>query len=423
MSHRSEYETQRSTLEERRASGNLDDRTADAIEQLCDALDPEVDDEPVPEGEDPRAVKTLDMYTRRLRLIAERFDGTLTDTTASTLNEEMQRWYDGSHPAVDDNGVTENTISNYQGPLRVFYRFHEYGIDPTDIEITTPERSTIDPEDMLSDDELGKIRTHIDSARLRMVFEFLLNTGIRNRAARTIRVADVRLQEGVFHLNEDVEGLKQAAARGTKRPLLGAEPAVRRWLNEHPAPGEQGAYLITNRPDSPHLDPTSPVSHTHLGKLLEDLKTSVGIDKPLHPHALRHNFVTRAKRDYEMDDATIKYLIGHPPESTVMERTYQHISSETHVMDAEASVASEETRERRGLTPKRCTGCDAALGASSGVCDVCGTVYAPDIAVDSRQTLTGGSPESVARALLSDDDLKQRLVTELREQLADDGEP
>lgn len=415
MPHRQEYETQRKTLEQRVAEGNIDEEIGAAIKELCDAFDASVDSVSVPEGERHRAVKTLDMYTRRLRLIAERFEGKLTNTTAGALNEEMQQLYDGTHPAVDDSGVTRNTISNYQGPLRVFYRFHNDGIDPEDIDITTPDRSSIEIGDMLSNDELELIRSNIDTPRERMVFELLLNTGIRNTAARTVLISDLDLQQAVFHLNEDADGLKGATARGTKRPLLGAEPAVRQWLKEHPAPGNPEAYLLTNSPNSPNLEPTSPVSHTHLGKLLQGIKESAAIDKPLHPHALRHNFVTRAKRDYEMDDATIKYLIGHPADSNVMERTYQHISSETHVQDAKNSTGTDTVPERRGLTPRHCTGCGASLETGTDSCDACGITYSLAVGAGGREFDQG--LVAVAEAILADDVLKRQLVNEVTEQI------
>lgn len=89
MPHREEYETQRETLERKVKDGHVGQRTANAIGRMCDALDPANTTVPIPDGEKHRAVKTLDMYTRRLRLIAERFDGNLTDTTARKINDEM----------------------------------------------------------------------------------------------------------------------------------------------------------------------------------------------------------------------------------------------------------------------------------------------------------------------------------------------
>lgn len=417
MPYRDEYRTQRATLERRVVDGDVDEETARAIKQLCDAFDPEIDRVPLPDAEEYRAVKTLDMYTRRLRLVAERFDGDMIDTTAEALNEEMQRWYDGTHPAVDDGGLAENTISNYQGPLRVFYRYHDFGVVPEEIEITTPNGTAFDPDDMLSDDELQRIRNCIDSARNRAVFEFLLNTGIRNTAARTVTISDIDLREGVFHLNEGADGLKGAADRGTKRPLLGAEPAVREWLRDHPDSGNADAYLITNRPESPHLDPTTPVSHTHLGKLLREVKRAADVDKPLHPHALRHNFVTRAKRDYGMDDATIKYLIGHPPESRVMERTYQHVSAETHVEDAVAAAGIREDSGRTGFTPESCFGCGLDLNAGADSCPSCGTLYSPMVGFESMEVNRSPAPRAVIDALLADEEFKRQLVSAVSERL------
>lgn len=128
---------------------------------------------------------------------------------------------------MPDDGLTENTVSNYQGPLRVFYRFHDFGVTPDEITIITPTQSTVDPDDLLTDEELRAIRKSIDSPRNRAIFEFLFNTGTRNTATRTLRVGDVDLRWGLFHLNDEADGLKGADERGTERPLLGAEPAIR----------------------------------------------------------------------------------------------------------------------------------------------------------------------------------------------------
>jgi integrase/recombinase XerD len=413
MVHRDEYETQRRTLTRKVENGQVDSSTADAIEQMCDAFDEEVDSEPCPAGENHRAVKTLDMYVRRLRLTAERMGEDLTDTTAEALNREMQSWFDGTHPDVSDAGINENTVSNYQGPLRVFYRFHDFGVDPDDIDITTPTTTRFDPSDMLTDAELQQVRETIANPRDRAIFEFLLNTGTRNTAARTITIDGIDLANGTFHLNESADGLKGAAERGTERPLLGAEPAVRDWLRHHPASENPDAHLFTNRPGSPHLDPMTPISHTHLGKVLRRIKRDSSIEKPMHPHALRHNFVTRAKQDYDMDDTTIKYLIGHPADSSVMERTYQHISPEVHVEEAVSAAEGTSSPDRRGLTPQSCTGCGSPLNAAAETCKTCGVVYSPAIGVSSIQADPAVSPEEVAAAMLERPELREQLVSEL----------
>ncbi|MFC4408498.1 tyrosine-type recombinase/integrase [Haloarchaeobius iranensis] len=396
--------------------GSVEPATAEAIAKLCDALDETVGDVPCPEGEPHRSVKTLDMYTRRLRLIAQRYSGDILDTTAAELNTEMRTWLNGTHPDVDDDGLSVNTVSNYQSPLRIFFRYHDHlGVTPEDIEIETPSAATLDPGEMLTDSEIRRVRDAVTNPLERVVFEFLLHTGMRNTATRMLTVGGVDLRSGTFELNVDSDGLKGAQERGETRPLLGAEPIVREWLTVHPAADDPDAYLFTNRPGSGYATPDKPLSHTKLGKLLSGLRDRAGIAKPLHPHALRHNFVTRAKRDHRVEDDVIKYLIGHRRDSTVMERTYQHISPKEYLTTASGGSAGQ-----RGFTPKECFECGAGLCPRQELCPDCGTVYSPgggawfrSAADENRSALV-----AFARQLL-DDELLESVPPSIRSELAE----
>jgi hypothetical protein len=189
---------------------------------------------------------------------------------------------------------------------------------------------------------------------------------------------DVDPQNGIYRLNPNVEGLKGAQKRNGNRPLLGAKAAVLNWLEYHPDPSNQENYLITARPNYSAVDPTQPVTGETIRRVMEKIKESTDIEKPMHPHAMRHNFVTIAKRDYDLPDDTIKYLIGHDAASTVMETTYSHLSGDDHVQRAEEAWGIREPDEESPLTPDICNVCGNPLEQNAKACARCGTIYTPD---------------------------------------------
>lgn len=65
------------------------------------------------------------------------------------------------------------------------------------------------------------------------------------------------------------------------------------------------------------MDPFESVSGGTIRRIMADIKAKTNIQKPMHPHAMRHTFVTIAKRDHDLPDGTIKYLIGRRRRLTV----------------------------------------------------------------------------------------------------------
>jgi hypothetical protein len=196
---------------------------------------------------------------------------------------------------------------------------------------------------------------------------------------RSLRTQDVNLEEGTFRLNPEADGLKGAEKQGKRRPLLLAEASVRDWLRYHPCPDDPDAYLFTskgkfNRPNPHHM-----LSQESIARVCRTLQQKAGIEKPLHPHILRHNFVTIAKRDYGIDDSTVKYLIGHSPDSRVMETTYAHLSEEDHIGHAEFKMGLRDDEKKESpLTPPVCPRCGESLPSDAKACPKCGVIFTPD---------------------------------------------
>lgn len=382
------------TFDEYVEDDEIDDDTADAIRELIHAYDGENVMVAKPTGEKNREPSTLMSWLYRLAVFARYRD--LTTATADELNGDVQTMLDGTHPHVNDEGLTQGTLRSYQAALRKFYGYHDFAVSPDDLPLYDKSDTSIDPNDMLTREEIQEARQAAGNPRDRAVFDLLLYTGQRREAVRTLRIKDVDVQGGTYRLNPEVDGLKGASDRNGKRPLLGAKGTLQNWLEYHPAPDEPDAYLITARPSYAAVDPFKPVSGETIRRVMEVIKSKTEIRKPMHPHAMRHNFVTIAKRDHNLADDTIKYLIGHDAASRVMETTYAHLSGDDHIERAETAWGIREPDEDSAFTPDVCNVCHSPLGANAKACERCGTVYTPD-----------------AKAVVDDidDDVKQSLST------------
>lgn len=335
----------------------------------------------------------------------------LTTATAEELQSDVQAMHDGSFPHVKDRGLTKGTLRAYQAALRKFYGYHtEYSVESNEIFLFDKETPSVDPHDMLTKEEIHEARDACTNPRDLLIFDLLLYTGQRREAIRTLRLKDVHPEDGTYWLNPDVDGLKGAQDRNGKRPLLGAKATVQNWLDYHPDTSDPENYLITARPSYSRPNPAEPVSGETIRAVMQRIKDETDISKPMHPHMLRHNFVTIAKRDYDLPDDTVKYLIGHNPDSTVMETTYAHLSGDDHVQRAEEAWGIREPVDESILTPEICRVCGNPLEPSAKACSKCGTVYTPD-AQESKEQIEEDLKQSYRETEPDDMETMDKLDT------------
>jgi len=349
------------------------------ILELLAAYNEEKITTPKTEGDSYSTKGTLAAWCERLTTSADKIES-LTDATAGEINRVMQ--------SMNNENRSKTTVRNYQYALRSFYRYHDQlDVDPSDIAAYEPEGNGFDSEDTLTRDEIQQVKDACSNARDNLIFHLLMYTGMRNTAVRTLRVKDVDVEKGSsgrYRVNPDADGLKGASDHGEWRPLLGAAGAIREWLKYHPDPQPEN-YLVTAQPNWPRVDPTEPVTRETIRHVMEQLKEESGIDKPMHPHMMRHNFVTICKRDYDMDNDTIKWLIHHAPDSRVMETTYRHLSDQDWSQKAEVAAGHSEPEQESTLTPMSCESCGESLGPEAKACPSCGEVFAPDAKSTQRQ--------------------------------------
>ena len=395
------------TLEKAEANDEVTPTDADAIRTFVAAYDSENLMETPPEDDSALKSNTLSTYAGRLTEAARRT--TLTDADADNVNRVLQ--------SLLDEGQSKWTVHNYSTALRKFYDYHEFGPSNGDItRVDTPTGSSFDPEDVLTRDEIQEVLNAADNPRDRAVFALLIFTGMRNNALRSLRVKDVDVDAGVWRVNdEETEGLKGLEQYGSKRPLLGAEGPVRDWLSYHPASDDPDAYLITGRPKFGRANPHEPIAGSTVRRIVDRLVENTDNpeiqQKPTHPHMLRHAYVTMLKRDYEIPDETVKFLIGHSPSSKVMETTYAHLSDEDHIERVEVAAGKREPSEDDSpLTPDVCNVCGESLPPQAKACPGCGSVYAPD-ARDAQEQVQDQMKESYKQTDPEDTDTQEKLDT------------
>ena len=375
---------------------NLGEPNAKPIKDLLRALD--ADDHTsnhVVDGEQKTlAVSSLTSYGRALRLLAKEIDEPLLDTSTEDYNEVFAKWSDD---------LSGQTVKQRQSALLKFIRYHsDSAADPEGIVLVNVDTSSsLDPDTVLSGDDVNALRDACSNDRDRCMVDLLAYTGQRIRAIQTLRVRDVDPDAGAsgkYQLNETVEGLKGADKTATTRPLLGAQKSVREWLRSHPT-GDPDDYLLTSLPNATApggLTPGDSLDRSSIHVRLSRIADTAGVEKDVNPHAFRHFFVTTCKRDYELEDSEIKHLIGHGPDSRVMETTYSHLSDTEVARNVEAKVGYEVEKES-AFTPPTCHTCDEPLPGSAKACPSCGSVFTPD-AQSAKETVEKGVKQSYKEA-------------------------
>lgn len=422
-------------------AGYKDPEDAERILEMADAYDEDKLVVETPEGQDTKSVTTLKNYLSALKKIAVHV--TLTDTTTTELNTVMQGFHDGTLDNVKDDGLSKGSVRIYQNALRQFYYVHDdFGINPEDIILFKPEQKSVDPADMLSRDEIQAMRDAAECMRDLALFDFLIYTGQRNTATRSLRIKDLDLPNERFRLNENADGLKEAEKNGKWRDLLLSAATIKQYLNtEHPSPDDPDAFVFVGRPKYGGPNPHTMLDVTTIGAIIGRLadratETCPAIaSKPTTPHSLRHNFVTIALRR-GMDETAIKHQIGHRPESSVMESTYSHLKDSDHIRVAREAFDLEIEDTESELTPEVCPRCGENPPENARLCPWCGLEYTPDAKevmeranedmresyrdIDADDTETIDSLQKIDK-LLDDPEVQELLLKKLEESQTDAG--
>lgn len=392
------------------ARERLNDEQAHIL-RFSEAIDPDT-----PQNGPKKSRRTTETYTDALRRFEKKTGRALPAHTTETVLDSFDRLSDE---------LSENSISQYQSAVKVYYQWSDdHNVNPDDIAVTTPTGHAIDPDDILSGEQFHAMLDAAPTPRARAVVALLGFTGQRIRAIQTLRVRDVDPDAGAtgrYWLNDQADGMKGADEVMRKRPLLGAQAAVRDWLTYHPT-GDADDYLITTLPSTSRGEPGSRVAQNTIRRDIRKAANRADIDtdeKPVNPHAFRHFFATTALRNYDMEPSRVRALLGHGEGSRIMETTYRHLTDDDIISEVERDygVAPEEAEaaEENPLTPPSCPTCDRALDGHKE-CPRCGERFGPDAEVadvpenlDTARTHLLQGISGIAQAADDPEDVAQEM--------------
>lgn len=214
------------------------------------------------------------------------------------------------------------SVSRMISALRKFYRFllREGAIsaDPM-TKINTPKRAQHLPA-TLSSQEVDALMAKPDTdkplgLRDRAIFELMYATGLR-----VSEVVDLRLDQLHLAMN-----LLQVTGKGDKERLVPISPQATQWVDR---------YLQEARPKLlKRVQPRNvfvnfhggPMTRQGIWKNLKAYIASIGIEKDVTPHTLRHSFATRLLEN-GADLRVVQELLGHSDISTT--QIYTHLSNQ-----------------------------------------------------------------------------------------------
>jgi integrase len=368
------------------------------------------------------ADSTLYQYVATMRQMSQRADFALHEATTDKVNNYMDKLLSGNLPGVKDEGLTPGSVNNHQGIARVFFDYHSHiGVDYKGIAlINDNDNNAVDERDIFDKDDIHDIRTAATDPRDKALVDMLLYTGQRLSAVLNLRLRDINLEEGTFYLNEEAGDLKGASG---KRSLFYAENSVRAWYNNHPLT-ENGqatdpeAAFITHKNDwaNKPYEPGERLDSSTVYSQLQRIGDRAGIEKPMNPHNFRHTFVTLCKRNYGMDTDTIKNIIGHRPESNIMETTYQHLTDDDIINAAERDMGIQDKEPDSPLTPETCDVCGEVIEKETAkFCPSCGTGFTPD-AQDTQEQAQEQAEDAVVEVENKQEaEVVQAVLEDLRE--------
>lgn len=342
-------------------------------------------------------ISTITNHLSQLRLSAERADIPLTEMEKTDLDD---LFFNYKH----ERGMAEGTLRNYRKSFRKFTRFQ--GRDwSDDVKIGPSPNRNVDPDDLLTQEELDDLLEAAPNSRDRALIAVLADTAQRVTAVASLTVGSVDLtgSAGRVTLNTDADGLKGTS--GTF-PLTWSKPHVADWLNDHPRQDDPDAPLFINIRRRKG-DGDGALSYQHLHRRLKEIASLAEIpEDKVNPHNFRKTAITQWVRD-GLSEQEIKHRAGWAKDSGQFE-IYAHVTEEQMNRQILDQYGLSEDDEMGKPTLEQCPQCQTPLRDSIRFCPACGLPLSQDAARTVDQ-----AEEDILEDIVdaSDSDLRAGLKT------------
>ena len=284
---------------------------------------------------------------------------------------------------------TVSTIHLYKIRVKHFYAwlfecdYREYPACVKWIRSTNPGRGTktkglttsLDPEDLLTDEDVLKLINARDHPRDQAMIAVLYETGAEALELLNMKVKSVRFDE-----HGAVATLKGEQGRRRIR-IVDSVPYIQAWLNVHPLRKESEASLWWTLNSG-----AEGMGYDNLHRVLKTAKRDSGVKKPVSPRLLRHACLT--KMAGVLPEQKLKVFAGWNPASK-MAAVYVHLSGkdlDDDILELHGKAVIKEKEPLKGaMAPRECPRCRHENPATALFCFMCGQQL--DVTLDESKEL------------------------------------
>ena len=292
----------------------------DGLEGLLDRFEAHID---VERGLSPA---TVNAYIADLK----RYIAWLQSRGIAGLNTVTRRDVEDYVTYLDGEGASARSKARRLASVHEFHKFAAFdGAVDADVAAavkapkaasTLPDVLTIDEVTRLLDAAVVGGSTDPVALRDKALLEFMYATGARVSEAVGVNLDDIDLDERVTRLmgkgaKQRLVPLGSYACQALQAYLNAGRPALERRCKERKP--ERRAVFLNKR--------GARLSRQSVWEIIRLAGRRAHIDKPLHPHTLRHSFATHLIQG-GADVRTVQELLGHASVTTT--QIYTHVSPE-----------------------------------------------------------------------------------------------
>ena len=237
-------------------------------------------------------------------------------------------------------------------------------------------RPTVGPDDILTDDDLRKLRSACKNLRDEALIETLYESACRPHEFLGLRKSDVVFDDrgALVHIRKGKTG-----ARSVR--VMNAAPLLSNWVAHHPLKQRDAPIWV----DMSNNTAYEGLKWEGLQRLVARLAKQAGIEKPVTPYLFRHSRLTRLASI--LTEAHLCQFAGWGVGSQ-MSAMYVHFSGrdlDVALLKAYGLLKEESTTVAK--VPKKCVRCGSLSDAESEICSRCGMALSLTAAMKKDEEL------------------------------------
>jgi site-specific recombinase XerD len=282
---------------------------------------------------------------------------------------------------IDNSEYSERHKSNLKKLIKQFDKWHNGGAacsDKTSWIKSTPIKrklNNLTRDDLLTDEEKKKLLQAADSKRDKAIISIWLETGLRPKELRVLKIRDVTVEKDLAYVN-----VPQDTKTGFRPiPIYFSKLALIDYLNDHPGRGDKNNPLWVKLKRGVHKGYERRVEALHLkgfDEIMKRLRQRTGLKKRLYWYLGRHTSYTD-KISQGWNEGILKEFHGIDHGSTVLNR-YTHLSAKDVTDKVKEYYGLQKGRKKTPeLTIIRCVNCGKENPNTEPRCKKCGYMIDP----------------------------------------------